>query len=222
MLGGHTLVDTTAAHLVWEHPYYPQYYVPRDDVTGGVLADSDTTGEREGFGPARYYTVRAGDREVPDGAWQYPEAGAELGSLVRFAWSTADAWFEEDTEVFVHPRSPYARIDVLPSSRHVRVEIDGVTVADSTHALLLVETGLPPRYYLPKVDVRFDLLEATETVTACPYKGTARYWSVVIDGNRHEDVVWGYDTPLPESMGVAGTVCFYNEKVTLLVDGQPA
>ena len=158
---------------------------------------------------------------MPEGAWQYPEADG-LGSMVRFDWETADAWFEEDEEVFVHPRSPYVRVDVLDSSRRVRVEIDGVTVAESTHAKLLFETGLPTRYYLPKVDVRFDLLEPTDLATSCPYKGTARYWSVVVDGERHENVVWGYDAPLAESIGVAGLVCFYNEQVDLFVDGVAA
>jgi uncharacterized protein (DUF427 family) len=220
VLAGRTILDSTSARLVWEHPYYPQYYAPVDDVADGVLTPSPTTGERERFGPARYFNVRAGGREVADGAWQYPEAGDELGSLVRFAWDAADAWFEEDVEVHVHPRSPYVRVDVLDSSRHIRVEIDGVTVADSTHAKILFETGLPARYYLPKVDVRFDLLEATDLVTACPYKGIARYWTAVIDGKRHENIVWGYDAPLPESVGVAGLVCFYAEKAELYLDGE--
>jgi uncharacterized protein (DUF427 family) len=132
-----------------------------------------------------------------------------------------DHWFEEDEEVFVHARDPYTRIDILPSSRRVRVEIDGVTVADTTHASFLYETGLPTRYYLPKTDVRMDLLTPTDTVTMCPYKGDARYWSVTVDGQTHENVVWGYDAPLPESQKVVGLVSFYNEKVDVYVDEEP-
>jgi uncharacterized protein (DUF427 family) len=130
-------------------------------------------------------------------------------------------WFEEDEEIFVHPRNPTTRIDVLDSSRHVQVVVDGVTVADSHRPRLLFETGLPTRYYLPKVDVRMELLEPTDSESACPYKGTARYWSVRIGEHLHEDFAWSYPTPLPESQKVAGMVCFYNERVDLIVDGEP-
>jgi uncharacterized protein (DUF427 family) len=129
-----------------------------------------------------------------------------------------DHWFEEDEEVYVHARDPYTRIDILPSSRRVRVEIDGVTIADTTNGAFLYETGLPTRYYIPKTDVRMDLFTPTELKTACPYKGTARYWSVAVDGAIHDNVVWGYDTPLAESQKVAGLVSFYNEKVDIYVD----
>jgi uncharacterized protein (DUF427 family) len=131
-----------------------------------------------------------------------------------------DAWFEEDEEVFVHPRSPYTRIDALASSRHVEVIVNGVTVADSTHPTLLFETGLPTRYYLPKVDVRLDLLRESSATSACPYKGFARYWSVDTGSGVAEDVGWSYPTPLRESEQVAGLVCFYNERVDLRVDGE--
>jgi uncharacterized protein (DUF427 family) len=127
-------------------------------------------------------------------------------------------WFEENEEVFVHARDPYTRIDILPSDRRVRVEVEGVTVADSTNASFLFETGLPTRYYLPKTDVRMDLLTPTDTATACPYKGTARYWSINLDGQTFDDYVWGYDSPLPESQKVMGMVSFYNEKVDIYLD----
>jgi uncharacterized protein (DUF427 family) len=129
-----------------------------------------------------------------------------------------DHWFEEDEEVFVHARDPYIRIDIVRSSRRVRVEIDGVTVADTTSGCFLFETGLPTRYYFPKTDLRFDLLTPTSRQTSCPYKGVARYWSVEVDGKRHEDIVWGYDHPLPESQKIAGLVSFYNERVDIYVD----
>ena len=131
-----------------------------------------------------------------------------------------DAWFEEDEEVFVHPRSPFTRVDVLASSRNVRVEVDGVTVAESSSPRLLFETGLPVRYYLPKTHVRMDLLERTDTITRCPYKGDAEYWSVRAGGKVHEDLAWSYPTPLDESRKVTGLICFYSEKVDIYVDGE--
>jgi uncharacterized protein (DUF427 family) len=131
-----------------------------------------------------------------------------------------DAWFEEDEQVYVHARDPYTRIDILRSSRHVRVVVEGVTVADTRKPRLLFETGLPVPYYIPKPDVRLDLLETTDTTTACPYKGTANYYSVAIDGNRYDDIAWWYKHPVQESAQIAGYIAFCNERVDIYVDGE--
>ena len=196
-LGGVTVVDTTASVFVWEHRYYPVWYLPEDAVDAGFLADADAAGAT---------------RRID-----------QLPGHVHIPFERADSWFEEDVEVFVHPRSPEVRVDTLPSSRHVEVKVDGVLVADSRRPVLLYETGLPTRYYLPKADVRMEFLTPTDSETACPYKGWAGYWNVQVtpDGPVHEDLVWGYRTPLPESPGVAGLVCFYTERVDLTVDGVP-
>ncbi|HSO96809.1 MAG TPA: DUF427 domain-containing protein [Acidimicrobiia bacterium] len=219
-LGGQPVLDTTHPTLVWEVPYYPAYYVPRDDVLAD-LKPSPKTDHSPSRGDATYFDVVVGTTVVETAASQYPTSPLEeLRELIRLDWNAMDAWFEEDVEVFVHPRDPYTRIDTLPSSRHVEVIVDGVTVADSTHPTLLFETGLPPRYYVPKTDVRLDLLRESPTTSACPYKGFARYWSVDTGRSVAEDVAWSYPTPLPESERVAGLVAFYNERVDLRVDGE--
>lgn len=175
-LGGVMVVDSRRPLLVWEVPYYPAYYFPVDDVRTDRLVETGTVRHSPSRGDARHFTVKAGGAERVDAAWRYAESPIpELQDRVRFDWAAMEAWFEEDEEVFVHPRDPYTRVDILPSSRPVRVEIDGVVVAESTHAHVLHETGLPPRWYLPKVDVRLDLLEPPGTRTQCPYKGEARY-----------------------------------------------
>jgi uncharacterized protein (DUF427 family) len=130
-----------------------------------------------------------------------------------------DAWFEEDEQVFTHPRDPYTRVDILPSSRHIRIEVEGVTVAESSKPTLLFETKLPVRYYLPKTHVRMDLLQPSESVSYCPYKGQAEYWSLRVDDTVHADLAWSYRTPLPESQRIAGLISFYTDKVDLYVDG---
>jgi uncharacterized protein (DUF427 family) len=131
-----------------------------------------------------------------------------------------DQWFEEDEPVAVHARDPYVRIDALASSRHVEVSVDGVVIADSTRPTVLFETRLPPRFYLPLPDVRLDLLRPSDTVTHCPYKGSATYWSVELpDGTRHPDLFWTYRAPLPESQKVAGLAAVWTEKVDLRLDG---
>ncbi|GAA1710095.1 DUF427 domain-containing protein [Nonomuraea bangladeshensis] len=216
-LGGRAVADTTAALLVWEVPYYPTYYFPLADVDESALKATGATKHSPSRGEGLVHTVTSGAAEAPDAALTYPDSPLEeIRGHVRFEWDAMDAWFEEDEEVYVHPRDPYTRVDILPTSRHVRVEVDGVTVADSRGARVLFETGLPARYYLPKTDVRLDLLEHTDTVTHCPYKGTAEYWSV----NGQEDLAWSYRTPLPESERIAGLIAFYNEKLDIYVDGE--
>ncbi|MDP4504412.1 DUF427 domain-containing protein [Nonomuraea turcica] len=216
-LGGRVVADTTSALLVWEVPYYPTYYFRLADVDEAALKSTGTTKHSPSRGEAVVYTVTSGTAEATEAALAYPDSPLEeIRGHVRFEWDAMDAWFEEDEQVYFHPRDPYTRVDILPSSRHVRVEVDGVTVADSRGARILFETGLPARYYLPKTDVRLDLLEHTDTVTHCPYKGTAEYWSV----NGAKDLAWSYRTPLPESERVAGLIAFYNEKLDIYVDGE--
>jgi uncharacterized protein (DUF427 family) len=140
--------------------------------------------------------------------------------MFRFEWDAMDAWFEEDEEVYAHARDPHHRIDILASSRHVRVEVEGVTLAESSSPHLLFETGLPARYYLPKPHVRMDLLELEERVTQCPYKGEAQSFAVRTAERLHESLAWCYPTPLPESQKIAGLIAFYDEKVDIYVGGQ--
>ncbi|MDQ4091303.1 MAG: DUF427 domain-containing protein [Actinomycetota bacterium] len=150
-----------------------------------------------------------------------PPALAAANGMWTFTWDGRVQWFEEAMEVFVHAKDPTKRVDVLPSERHVRVEVAGEVVAESRRPHALFETTLPTRWYLPADDVRWDLLEPSDTVTMCPYKGTARYWSVRAGGELHPDVVWSYPDPIPECPRIAGLICFFNEKVDLTVDGVP-
>ena len=218
--GGQVVADTVRAVLVWEIPYYPAYYLPADDVRTDLLEPAGKVPHQLSGGDAEAFTVRVGDRRAAGAALRFADSQVEeLRSLVRLDWGAMDAWFEEDEEVFVHPRDPHARIEILASSRHLRVEVDGVTVAESSSPMLLFETGLPVRYYLPKPHVRMDLLAPSDTVTHCPYKGQAAYWSVVVNGTTHPDLAWSYRAPVPESQKIAGLVTFYDERVDVFVDG---
>jgi uncharacterized protein (DUF427 family) len=219
-LGAEVVVDTTRPVLVWEVPYYPAYYFAAADVRTELLEFDGGVAHSQSRGEGRTFTVRAGVKEARGAALRYEDSPiAELRDLIRLDWDAMDAWFEEDEEVFTHPRDPYTRVDILPSSRHVRVEVDGVTAAESASPRLLFETGLPVRYYLPKTHVRMDMLTPTDSESHCPYKGRAEWWSVRVGDSLHEDLAWSYRTPLPESQKIAGLVAFYNEKVDLYVDG---
>ncbi len=220
VLGGEVIVDTIDALYVWEGPHYPQYYVPLADVVAGALVPTATTKRSPSRGTASYFTVRGDGTERVDAAWTYPESPIDgLRDRVRFEFDAMDAWFEEDEEIFVHPRSPSTRIQILPSSRRVVVTVDGIVVAESDRPTFLHETGLRRRTYLPKLDVRMDLLVPTSTTSRCPYKGTAVWWSLVTPSAEHTDLVWSYPSPLRESAPIAGLLAFYDERVALEVDG---
>jgi uncharacterized protein (DUF427 family) len=221
-LGGEKILDTTRARYVWELPYYPQYYIPLDDVRRDLLVSEGHT-QKTGRGLAELHGLKAGAEHRPRAARVITEAAVDgLAGTVRFDWAALDAWFEEDEQVFVHPRSPYTRVDALRSNRPVRVECDGVLLAESVSPVMVFETGLPTRYYLPWTDVDFSHLVPSQTVTACPYKGvTSGYWSVEIDGTVHKDLAWTYDYPTRQLLPITGLVAFYNEKVDTFVDGQP-
>jgi uncharacterized protein (DUF427 family) len=219
-LGGELVADTRGPLLVWEWPHFPVYYLPAADVRAELIE----TGEIEslaGLGDAELLDVKVTTATAERAARRYRESPVrELRGAVRFDWNSMSEWFEEDEPVYVHARDPHSRVDILASSRHVRVELDGVTVAESRQPRILFETGLPPRYYLPITDVRMDLLRPSDTQTHCPYKGTASYWSVDTGQGLHTDIAWIYRTPLPESQKVAGLTCFYDERVEVFLDGE--
>ena len=219
-LDGELVADTRTPYLVWESPYYPTYYLPAPDMRATLIPAGETK-HSPSRGDGEVLHVKTATATAERAAVRYPDSPLEeLRDLVRLDWGAMSEWLEEDEPVYTHPRDPYKRVDILASSRQVRVEVDGVTVADSTRPHILFETGLPPRYYLPLPDVRTELLVPSATQSHCPYKGTAAYWSVDTGHGVHPDLVWIYRTPLPESQKVAGLACFYNEKVDLYIDGE--
>jgi uncharacterized protein (DUF427 family) len=220
---GKTVGDSTRALYLFERDHLPVYYFPVDDVRTELFEPSDrrTTCGRKG--EAAYWTLRVGDRLLEDVMWGYDEpldAIPEIAGHRAFYWSRMDHWYEEDDEVFVHARDPFNRVDVLSSSRHVRIDVDGVCVAESRRPWLLFETGLPTRYYLPQGDVRMDLLRPSDKVTACPYKGRASYYSVDVGHRIVPDLAWTYTFPIPEQPKIAGLIAFFDEKVDVWVDGE--
>jgi uncharacterized protein (DUF427 family) len=111
-------------------------------------------------------------------------------------------------------------ITITPVSRHVEIALAGTKLAQSDEVVVLEETGLPPRYYLSRGDVRTELLVPSDSTTTCPFKGDASYWSVELDGRAYADIVWSYEDPIPSATGIAGLMCFYNERVDFTIDGE--
>ncbi len=220
---GETIADSTDAHLLFETRHLPVYYFPRADVRLDLMTPTAHQTFCPYKGTASYRTIKVGDRAAENAVWGYPEPFEEVAAIadfVAFYWDRVDAWYEEDEEIFVHPRDPYKRVDVLQSSRPVRVIVGGVTVAETRRGRFLFETRLPTRFYIPPEDVRMDLLVPSDKTTACPYKGRARYYSVKIGDRRFEDLVWCYPEPIPECPKIKGYLSFFNERVdAILVDG---
>lgn len=217
--GGKLIADSERALLVYETKRPPAYWFPIADVRMEYLNQKDAS---NGANEVLRWRLRVDAHVIENAARAYAKPGGDLAALddhLTFHWDEMDAWFEEDEEIFVHPRDPYTRVDTVHSSRHVRVEIGGVVVAETRRPVLLFETGLPTRYYIPKQDVRMDLLQPTSSVSRCPYKGVARYWSGPLGGSMIHDVVWSYPAPIPECPKIENLLSFYNERVDLYVDG---
>ena len=221
-LGGATVIDTAAAIYLWEWPHYPQYYIPLGDIDADALIDEQRS-QRLSRGTVAVHGLRVGEIERRHCVRAFTKSSLEgLVGRARVDWDALDAWFEEDEEVFVHPRDPYTRIDALRSTRRVRVELDGLLLAESASPVMVFETGLPTRYYLNRTEVDFTHLVPTDTVTACPYKGrTSGYWAVRAGKKLHADLAWCYDFPTRQLEPIAGLIAFYNEKVDIRLDGAP-
>jgi uncharacterized protein (DUF427 family) len=221
IFNGETVVDSCRAKLMHETGHLPIYYFPEEDVRMDLLEESDHTSHCPFKGDASYWSVRVGDRVAENAVWGYPEpidSAPPLAGYVAFYHRAMDKWLEEEEEIDVHPKDPYHRIDVLNSSRHIKVFVNGELVAETTRPKILFESGLPPRYYMPPDDVREELLVPSDSSSACPYKGVASYWSVDANGEMVEDLVWSYPEARRDAQKVEGLLCFFNERVDLEVD----
>jgi uncharacterized protein (DUF427 family) len=220
-LGGQTVFDTTRALYVWEWEYYPQYYIPLAHVADGVLVNEQHPRHTQ-QGVAEVHALAVGEETRAAAARVLTEPTVDaLVNTVRFEWAALDHWFEEDEQIFVHPRNPYVRVDALRSTRRVRVELEGTLLAESSSPVMVFETGLPTRYYFNRTEVCFEHLEPTDTVTECPYKGTTSgYWSIRTGDAVHRDLAWAYNFPTRQLLPITGLVSFYNEKVDITIDGQ--
>lgn len=211
-ISGVCIVDTRKSKLVWFQPNYPIYFFDEQCLPNWYLEVSDVTDE------LAIYNVGVSVKGRKALTRYFTN---ELSGLFTIAFDKMDAWFEEDEQIFVHPKDPYKRVDILQSSRHIRIEVNGLEIANTRAPHLLFETGLPVRMYIPKTDCRMDLWEPSDTTTACPYKGEAKYYDIVLSsGETVKDAIWWYPTTTLECASIRGFVAFYDEKVDVWVDGE--
>jgi uncharacterized protein (DUF427 family) len=237
-VGGATVIDSTRARIVWEpRRIVPSFGVPVDDIDGSVVAREPMSAEeravRLGDGPPvldpstgfTFHTVEGRSFDLVTGtatlsAAAFAPADADFDGYVIVDFDAFDEWREEDEVLVGHARDPFKTIDTRRSSRRVSVEIGGMIVADSTRSVMLFETYLPTRYYLPRQDVRMDLLVPTDTTSVCAYKGQARYWTAHVDDTMLEDAAWSYEDPHNYATSVKDMICFFNERVDVSIDGE--
>jgi uncharacterized protein (DUF427 family) len=215
VVDGRTVLDTTRAKLLYETGIMPRLYVPIEDFDAEVLARTDHRTHCPFKGDASYWSVTVNGSSRDNAVWAYESPLAEAAWLEGYASlypEQADEWWVEDERTLGQLRDPFHRIDVLPSSRRVRITAGDEVLADTDRALLLFETGLPPRAYVPRADVRAPI-EPAEKRTVCPYKGEARYWDV----GGVAEAAWSYEYPRPESTGIAGHLAFDPERVDVRI-----
>ncbi len=213
---GIVIADTIRAMLMLETRHRPVYYLPLADIRPDVIERTDHHTHCPFKGDAAYWTVTVGDRRAENAMWAYPDPFREAPDLCGYAafyWDRMGAWFEEDEEIFGHPRDPYHRVDAIASRRQVDVVVAGETVASSRDTVIVFETGIRPRYYLPRAAVRPELLIPSDTKTYCPYKGRASYYALRLGDRTFQDLIWFYPEPLAACAAIRDRVCFYDEKV---------
>ncbi|KIY42842.1 DUF427-domain-containing protein [Fistulina hepatica ATCC 64428] len=217
LFAGIYVVDTYSAKLVWlarERP--PVYFFPESELPMWYLSLNESKSDHR----MRVYDMHAGFRSAAAAVRAYCAAENDplLAGLFTINFADMDAWFEEEEQIFVHPKDPYTRVDVLQSSRHVRVTANGVELADTHTPRLVTETGLPPRFYISKLDCRFDNLTNSSRTSQCPYKGETNYLHMRTEtGVTIEDVAWCYRHTTPECAGIRGYVAFDEDKVNVEV-----
>ncbi len=208
------IADSKKAMLLRETNTLPRYYFPKKDVRMECLQLSKQANQSDPKREITYWDVKIDNRISKNAAF------TKIEDYITFEWKQMDSWFEEDEEVFVYARDPHKRVDVLHSSRHIKVVLDDTVIAETNRPWLLFETGLPTRYYFSQLDVHMNLLEHSETVTRCPYKGEAHYSSIKIGDKHHKDLAWSYPFPTLECTKVQALLSFLNEKLDIYEDGK--
>ncbi len=209
--GAAVLIDSSEASLVHVAGESPGFAVPVPDVNWPQFSESDTTASHPILGDATFWHPSGQPGNDALVAW------SRLEGLVQLDHDAAGMWFEEDAPIIYPPRDPFRRVDVHPSSRLVRYELDGQVIAKTNRPVLVTETGLPARWYVPFLDLNQALLTPSITSTGCQYKGEASYWSVEINGETHGDLVWTYPAPIAPLL--SGMVCVLAERVDTFVNG---
>lgn len=223
VVDGETVAESKRPMLMIESGYEIDYYFPQADLDMSRLQSSGEKKTSGYKGTQVFYNLVLEDRIIENAAWIYPDTPQnrpDLSAYVAFDWHKIDHWYEEDREIIGHPRNPYHRVDAFPSKRHIQIVVNGATIAESNNAHFLFETGFPTRYYLPQEDVNMDYLTPTGLSTICTYKGVSSYWTINVNGETHENVVWGYENPMPQQHEIKGLMAFYNEKLDVYVDGK--
>ncbi len=217
-VGDALVLDTTRAHLLHETGIPPIAYVPFEDFDPELLERTGSSTHCPFKGDASYWSLRVGDELREDAVWSYEEPIEQAAWLRGFAalpFARADSWKVEDEPLAGRLRDPYHRVDVHGSSRPVRISVGDDVIAQSARPVLVFETSVPVRAYVPRGDIVSGHLAPSPTTSHCPYKGDATHWHVHAGGETFPDAAWSYELPIAEAMKVAGHVCIAADGITV-------
>ena len=220
-VGDTVVLDSARAHLLHETGIPPVAYVPLEDFDEALLARTESSTHCPFKGDASYWTLQVGDDVREDAVWAYEqplEQAAWLRGFAALAHARADRWMVEDEPQPGRLRDPYHRVDVHQSSRRVRVSVGDDVIAESARPVLLFETSVSVRAYIPRNDMVSGHLAPSPTTSHCPYKGDATHWHVHAGGQEFPDAAWSYELPTAEAMKIAGHVCIAAEGITVELD----
>jgi uncharacterized protein (DUF427 family) len=216
--GGAWVADSENVLLLFEPGRYPVAYFPEADVAREGLERNQQTTRHADLGLTCWYTVSAGEKRAPRGAWQHIELPAyanELQARIAFAWPAMDAFYEEDERIVGHAADSYHRIDIRQTSRSLVVRHGDRVIAETKRPLVLYESGFAPRWYVPRSDVDESGLTIVEHQTFCPYKGLCSYYDI----GEARLAAWSYREAYPEVGRISGLVSFEPDMVSVQLDG---
>jgi uncharacterized protein (DUF427 family) len=188
----------------------------RGMLDGRTVVDSERVVVVHRPGQRLIYAIPAGD--VDGAAAGKAEPAPHVDGHLTIPWGALDEWYQEEQRIVGYPANPYHRVDCIPTRRHLRVEVAGTVLVDTTETLGVYETALVTRLYVPRSAVRTDLLRPSATTSYCPYKGHATWWSAVVDGTVVEDVAWSYEDTHPESSPLRGLLSFDEQRADVVTD----
>jgi uncharacterized protein (DUF427 family) len=218
--GGQWVADSEQVLLLFEPGHYPMAYFPESDIAPDTLEPIEHTSRHRDLGLTSWYTVHAGDKSAPRGAWQHtqlPKYASELAGRIAFAWPAMDAFYEEDERIVGHAADSYHRIDIRQSSRQLVVRHRDRIIADTKRPLVLYESGFAPRWYVTRADIDESALTSVEHQTFCPYKGLCSYYDI---GDAHL-AAWSYLEAYSPVGRISNWVSFEPDIVSVQIDGSP-
>ena len=216
-----TIISSKNTFILLENGHLPTYYFPKNCVRMNLLSKNDKSTFCPFKGTATYWDYKYENNNIIDFAWSYEEpidGQKDISGLLAFYWNKLDNWYEEAEEIFSHPRDPYVRLDVIKSSRNIKILLDDKVILSTNRSFILFETNKNPKYFFSINEIEAELV-FSETIFRCPYKGISNYLSIKKNNKTFKDVIMQYTEPRPEVSALKNLACFEeNNSLSIIID----